>query len=185
MYRWNSRGYNGSINNSTSNLSDFSSTTVSARGWIWNALKTFFSLLSVFHLGRIIRKVNPINYCTCFFPALSTSSILNCSCSTTKSGKNNSSENNINTTNLSSITGCSSSSSGNCPQINNCNIPSAKNKQRVGKMAQILSKTMTLLGVAFVIHFIIMSTFAEREGKLIYNAIIDLLLFYRFIIPYL
>lgn len=35
----------------------------------------------------------------------------------------------------------------------------------LGKMAQILSKTMTLLGVAFVIHFIIMSTFAEKEGK--------------------
>jgi len=38
-------------------------------------------------------------------------------------------------------------------------------KPRLGKMAQILSKTMTLLGVAFVIHFIIMSTFAEKEGK--------------------
>lgn len=37
--------------------------------------------------------------------------------------------------------------------------------RRLGKMAHILSKTMTLLGVAFVIHFIIMSTFAEREGK--------------------
>ncbi|CAL8138330.1 unnamed protein product, partial [Orchesella dallaii] len=41
-------------------------------------------------------------------------------------------------------------------------------KPRLGKMAQILSKTMTLLGVAFVIHFIIMSTFAEKEGKDLY-----------------
>lgn len=40
-----------------------------------------------------------------------------------------------------------------------------KPKRGLGKMAQILSKTMTLLGVAFVIHFIIMSTLAEREGK--------------------
>lgn len=149
MYRWNS--HNTCSTRNRSNLSDSASTSViSARFWIWNVFKAVLSVLSIFQLKRALRKVNTIN-CPISVPQPTFKSyffsFLTCwSCSSKEPDSSTTSK---------------SSSINNC-NISSCNdVPLPKKK----KMTQILSKTMTLLGILFLIHFIIMSTFAEREGK--------------------
>lgn len=144
MYRWNSRGYNNTSHTRNSNLSESTSSVISVKLWIWNVFKAFFSLLPI--LQCVVRKVNPINCLVSEQQSISCPRLF-FSC-------------NSNSTNTPSCDGSKSS------LINNCNISGCNDSPQPRKMTQILSKTMTLLGIAFLIHFIIMSTFAtEREGK--------------------